>query len=64
MGRDFGESGDALGLFAMRPGEPGDFGFLVYPLTIVIAALPGGIAGGLIGLEFRGQIRSWDHCWP
>ena len=44
--------------------EPGDFGFLVYPLTIVIAALPGGIAGGLIGLEFRGQIRSWDHCWP
>jgi hypothetical protein len=42
--------------------DPGGFGTLVYPMTIAIAAVPGAVVGGIVGLASAGG--SWHRCWP
>ena len=44
--------------------KPDDLGILVYPIALGVAALPGGLVGGLIGLQFRGEVVRLEHCWP
>jgi hypothetical protein len=43
---------------------PGDFGDLVYPLTVVIGAIPFGVVGGLVGMAHPGTTTGWTRCWP
>lgn len=43
---------------------PGDFGDLVYPLAVVVGALPFGLVGGLIGMSHPGTTSGWAPCWP
>ena len=49
-------------LLVTRP--PGDFGDLVYPLAVVIGAVPFGLVGGLIGSLYPPVVTKWEHCWP